>query len=109
MAVRIAKYMNKHSLLKPFLLFASIIALFTFIIATTARVDTRKPNIVFILADDLGWGDLAAYGHPYAKTPNIDELAAEGTMFHRFYVTGPTCVPSPSSFCISLPTSKSRE
>ena len=60
-----------------------------------------KPNIVFILADDLGWGDIAAYGHPYAKTPHLDTLAADGTMFHRFYVTGATCVPSRTGFMTS--------
>jgi N-acetylgalactosamine-6-sulfatase len=101
MTVRIAEYMNKISLLKPFILFASIIALFAFIIASETRVDTRKPNIVFILADDLGWGDLSPYGHPYAKTPNIDKLAAEGTMFHRFYVTGQVCAPSRAGFMTS--------
>ena len=93
--------MNKTSLVKPFLLFASVFALFTLIIATAARVDTTKPNIVFILADDLGWGDLAAYGHPYAKTPNIDKLAAEGKMFHRFYVTGSVCLTSRAGFMTS--------
>jgi hypothetical protein len=46
----------------------------------------RQPNIVFILADDLGYGDLACYGHAYAVTPALDRLASEGTMFQRFYV-----------------------
>jgi len=53
-----------------------------------------RPNVVFIFADDLGWGDLACYGHPYAKTPAIDQLASEGIRFERFYVTGVTCCPS---------------
>ncbi len=42
---------------------------------------TDKPNVVFILADDLGYGDLKCYGHPYAKTPNLDKLAEQGTRF----------------------------
>lgn len=54
----------------------------------------EKPNIVFILADDLGYGDLGCYGHPYAKTPALDRLAKEGTRFAQFYVTGVTCNPS---------------
>ncbi|GEP44033.1 sulfatase family protein [Brevifollis gellanilyticus] len=54
----------------------------------------EKPNIIFILADDLGWGDLGCYGHPYAKTPNLDKLAAEGTRFTRFHATGVTCCPA---------------
>jgi arylsulfatase A-like enzyme len=60
-----------------------------------------KPNIVFILADDLGWGDLACYGHPYAKTPALDQLAEEGLRFERFYVTGVTCCPSRTGFMTS--------
>ena len=53
-----------------------------------------RPNIIFILADDYGWGDPACYGHPYAKTPNIDRLAREGTRFTQFYATGVTCCPA---------------
>ena len=45
----------------------------------------EKPNILFIFADDWGWGDLSCHGHPYVKTPNIDRLAAEGTEFYRFH------------------------
>jgi arylsulfatase A-like enzyme len=52
------------------------------------------PNILFIFADDWGWGDLSCHGHPYVKTPNIDRLAAEGTDFHRFTVASGVCSPS---------------
>ncbi|MCB9921736.1 MAG: sulfatase-like hydrolase/transferase [Planctomycetaceae bacterium] len=47
-----------------------------------------------MFADDLGWGDLGCYGHPYAKTPALDRLATEGTRFTQYYVTGVTCNPS---------------
>ena len=53
-----------------------------------------KPNIVFIFADDWGWGDLSCHGHPYVKTPYIDRLAREGTDFHRFTVASGVCSPS---------------
>ena len=53
-----------------------------------------KPNIVFIFADDWGWGDLGCHGHPYVKTPNIDRLAREGTDFQRFTVASGVCSPS---------------
>jgi N-acetylgalactosamine-6-sulfatase len=53
-----------------------------------------RPNIVFIFADDWGWGDLGCHGHPYLKTPNIDRLAKEGTDFHRFTVASGVCSPS---------------
>jgi len=65
-----------------------------------AESDT-PPNVVFILADDLGYGDLGCYGHPYAKTPNIDGLAKSGTRFTRFYATGVTCQPSRTGFMTS--------
>lgn len=58
------------------------------------RTDRRPPNIILLFADDLGYGDLACYGHPYAKTPNLDSLAEQGTMFRTFNVTGMTCNPS---------------
>ena len=54
----------------------------------------EKPNILFIFADDWGWGDLSCHGHPYVKTPNIDRLAREGTDFYRFTVASGVCSPS---------------
>ena len=54
----------------------------------------ERPNILFIFADDWGWGDLSCHGHPYVKTPNIDRLAAEGTDFTRFTVASGVCSPS---------------
>lgn len=53
-----------------------------------------RPNIVFILADDLGYGDLKCYGHPYARTPNLDKLAEQGTRFTQYYANGATCCPA---------------
>ncbi|MCR9295972.1 MAG: sulfatase-like hydrolase/transferase, partial [bacterium] len=53
-----------------------------------------SPNILFIFADDWGWGDLSCHGHPYIRTPNIDRLAREGTDFHRFTVASGVCSPS---------------
>lgn len=54
----------------------------------------RLPNIVFILADDLGYGDLQSYGHRFIKTPNLDQLAREGLRFTNFYAPSPLCSPS---------------
>lgn len=65
---------------------------------TSSRPDKseeeNKTNILFLFADDWGWGDLSAHGHPYVKTPNIDRLVAEGTDFHRFTVASGVCSPS---------------
>ena len=59
----------------------------------TARAQ-RPPNIVLILADDLGWGDVGFNGRTEWRTPHIDRLAAEGTMFRRWYAAGVVCAPS---------------
>ena len=53
-----------------------------------------KPNIVIILADDLGYGDLGCYGHPSIKTPHLDKMAAEGLRFTQFYSAAEVCTPS---------------
>ncbi|MEM9478151.1 MAG: sulfatase-like hydrolase/transferase [Verrucomicrobiota bacterium] len=74
--------------------------------ATTGESGASQPNIVFILCDDLGWGDLGCYGHPYARTPAIDKLASEGTKFTQFYVTGVTCCPSRTGFMTGLHTTR---
>ena len=52
------------------------------------------PNIVIILADDLGYGDLGCYGHPSIRTPNLDRMAAEGMRFTDFYSAAEVCTPS---------------
>lgn len=59
---------------------------------------TTRPNIVFILADDMGYGDLGCYGHPVAKTPNIDGLAKQGVRFTQHYANGPECSPTRTAF-----------
>jgi arylsulfatase A-like enzyme len=61
---------------------------------SAAGSDAKPPNILFIFADDWGWGDLSCHGHPYVKTPNLDQLAREGTDFHRFTVASGVCSPS---------------
>lgn len=55
---------------------------------------TRKPNIIFILADDLGYGDISANGQKHFKTPNIDKIVQEGMNFTQFYTPFPVCAPA---------------
>ena len=52
------------------------------------------PNIVLIMADDLGYGDLSGYGRPDYQTPNLDRLAAQGTRFTQAYAISPVCTPT---------------
>src|SRR2546421_9477207 len=53
----------------------------------------RKPNIVFILADDLGYGDLGCYGQKKIRTPNLDRMALEGMRFTQHYCGNAVCAP----------------
>ena len=57
----------------------------------------RAPNIVFVLTDDMGCGDLSCYGHPTIRTPNLDRMAAEGMRFTQYYSANPLCSPSRAS------------
>ncbi|MEO1999301.1 MAG: sulfatase-like hydrolase/transferase, partial [Planctomycetaceae bacterium] len=56
--------------------------------------DRQPPNIVVIFCDDLGYGDLACFGHPTIHTPHLDRMAAEGMKFTQFYSASPVCTPS---------------
>lgn len=61
---------------------------------TTETKSADKPNVVLFYVDDLGYGDLASYGHQIVKTPNIDALAAQGIKFTQYYAPAPLCSPS---------------
>src|SRR5687767_10017746 len=65
-----------------------------FVNAAPAAEKAKKPNIIVIFADDLGYGDLGCYGQTKWKTPNIDRLAAEGARLTDFYSSAPYCAPS---------------
>ncbi|MFM7055769.1 MAG: sulfatase-like hydrolase/transferase, partial [Planctomycetota bacterium] len=60
-------------------------------------VDPR-PNVIFFLTDDQGWGDAGFAGHPYLRTPGLDRLAAEGTRIQQFYTAASVCSPSRTGF-----------
>lgn len=78
------------SVLRPVLLF-----LLPFVLAIAhADAAAAQPNIIVVLIDDMGWGDLSSFGNTDAKTPNIDRLAAEGIRYSQFYVNAPICSPS---------------
>jgi arylsulfatase A len=74
------------------LLLAGIIAILANAPATVRA--EKLPNLVIILADDLGYGDLSCYGHPSIRTPNLDRMAGEGMRFTDFYVAACVCTPS---------------
>ncbi len=62
--------------------------------AAASVTATEKPNILFILADDAGYGDLGCYGQKLIQTPNLDRLATQGVRFLQFYAGAPVCAPS---------------
>lgn len=67
-----------------------------------AAATAAPPNIILIMADDLGYGDLGCYGQQVLKTPNIDRLAAEGIRFTQAYAGGPVCTPSRAALMTGL-------
>ena len=67
-----------------------------------AAGDATKPNIVFLLTDDMGYGDVGCYGGKFVPTPNIDSLAREGTKFTQFYAAAPVCSPSRTGFLTGM-------
>jgi arylsulfatase A-like enzyme len=74
----------------------------------TRRPAPRLPSIIFILADDLGYGDLGCYGQTMIKTPNIDKLVAEGMKFTDFYAGDTVCAPSRCTLMTGLHTGHAR-
>ena len=69
------------------------------LLATTATQaqEAQKPNIIYIMCDDMGYGDLGCYGQKYISTPNLDNMAAEGMLFTDAYAGSPVSAPSRAS------------
>jgi len=85
-----------------FLLVALLNALLARAISAPAAPAQAKPNIIYILADDLGYGDLGCYGQTQMPTPHIDQLAIEGLKFTQHYAGNSVCTPSRSSLLTGL-------
>src|SRR5215831_19898487 len=85
--------------------FASLRWMLAFLVlaaALPARAAQDKPNIIFLLTDEMGYGDVGCYGGNFVPTPNIDRLAKEGTKFTQFYVASPVCSPSRTAFLTGM-------
>ncbi|CAH1779358.1 unnamed protein product [Owenia fusiformis] len=67
---------------------------FVLIFVIKCGFGSSRPNIIIMLMDDMGWGDLGVFGHPAKETPNLDKMAAEGMLFPDFYASNPLCSPS---------------
>ena len=73
---------------------SSILALLSLLIASSIGFSAEKPNIIYIMADDLGWADIGCYGNDFIETPNLDQLAKDGMRFTDFYAAGAVCSPT---------------
>ncbi len=81
----------------PHLVFATLLLIMLPMGVALSRAEQQpatRPNIIIVLADDLGWGDLSCYGHPSIRTPNLDRLAQQGMRFTDFYSAAEVCTPS---------------
>ncbi len=76
----------------------AIAAIVTLLFGSAAFADHPRPNVIFILLDDLGWGDLARFGHPKIRTPSINRIMTNGTTFTQFYACSGVCSPSRAAF-----------
>lgn len=87
--------MNPSTARRDFLKAAATAALLPRYLSMKAGGQTakRQPNIIFILADDLGWAELGCYGNTFNETPNLDKLASEGMRFTQAYAAAPVCSP----------------
>lgn len=89
-------------------LFAGIILLISFLPANSQRKTSKtQPNIIIILTDDMGYGDVGAYGGKFVPTPNIDKLAANGLKLTQYYSGAPICSPSRASILTGMYPGKS--
>ncbi|HSE30115.1 MAG TPA: sulfatase [Pyrinomonadaceae bacterium] len=79
-------------------LVAAMLIALTSISFTQSDPQRSRPNIIFILVDDLRWDELGITGHPFLKTPNIDRIGREGALFRNAFMTTPLCSPSRASF-----------
>jgi arylsulfatase A-like enzyme len=81
------------------ILFSTALTMLLFGLSSSQHLiaNTERPHIIFVMADDMGWGQTGYRNHPVLKTPNLDAMAASGLRFDRFYAGGPVCSPTRAS------------
>ena len=76
--------------------------------SAASEAQTRRPNVLFILADDLGYGDLSCYGRPDYRTPTLDNLARQGIRFTSNYAAAPVGTPTRCAYIGTISTTLAR-
>ena len=71
-----------------------LLALLAFPADDSSAAESKRPNVVLVFIDDMGWGDFSCFGGTTVETKNIDRMASEGIRFEQFYVNSPICSPS---------------
>jgi arylsulfatase A-like enzyme len=71
-----------------------LVCLALLVATRTSAAEPSRPNVIFVMADDMGWGQTGYRDHPVLKTPNLDAMAANGLRFERFYAGNPVCSPT---------------
>ncbi|MGC9344688.1 MAG: sulfatase family protein, partial [Bacteroidales bacterium] len=74
-----------------------IVILFSLLLSCRQIPENNRPNIILLMSDDQGWGQVGYYNHPYLETPNLDAMAANGLRMDRFYAGAPVCSPTRAS------------
>src|SRR5688572_6947438 len=94
--VRLAQYfvLSTQYLRGYLFAFATLAAVVLSLESGPAKAQTRPPNVILIMADDLGRGHCGCYGQTKIRTPHIDSLAAQGMKFNQFYAGANVCAPS---------------
>ena len=85
--------------MKENLILSGVVLISTVLVSCQSQHKEKvRPNVIFILADDLGWTDLSCYGSRFYETPNLDQLAKEGVRFTNAYAACPVSSPTRASF-----------
>src|SRR5687767_10825011 len=77
---------------------AALLTSFIFCFLLSCGLQAQRPNIIYIMSDDMGYADLSSYGQTKFTTPNLDRLAAEGIKFTNAYAAAPICTPTRVAF-----------
>lgn len=96
---------NRRKFLTVILVIAACLALPELIFAQEHKIAGRKPNVIIVITDDQGMGDLACHGNPIIKTPNIDDFYSESVRFTNFHVST-TCAPTRGALMTGRHTNK---